>query len=159
MRVTSRSVNPPLSSFGLWPFGPSFPCFIAMCPYYSPLVSSFSRPLCFPSSPRTMNPGHIRLFIDQPMGTLLSSYGSAFPFHALTADTRVPVRSSEVRNLLNELIKVFVFGATRNYPGENSFPACLPGTNTHESMMITPVIAPCLQPPVVSTPRSCLPLR
>jgi hypothetical protein len=81
-RHTLQSVNPHLLFITvLESFGPILHCSICnVSYYYSPLVSSFPRPLCFPFSPRTMTlassafhwPNH---------GDSLVFIHSAFRFH------------------------------------------------------------------------------
>lgn len=94
-------------------------------------MSSFSRPLCFPSSPRTMNPGHIRVSLTNPWGhSCPRTYQRSLstPKCIVTFPSARNACQSEVRNLPSEVIKVWVPRCPQP-PGRILF--CLPGTNQH----------------------------
>jgi hypothetical protein len=119
--------------------------------YYSPLVSSFPCPLCFPFSPRTM--------------TLASSafhwpnHGDSLVFvcrrSVFTPKYIIAFLASRARLRVGDVIKV---RCHRNQPGSILSASLAPTPMNVNEPLITPVIALAWHPPVGTTPGSSLTL-
>ena len=151
---TLQSVNPHLLFVTVVDsFAPILHCSICnVSYYYSPLVSSFSRPLCFPFSPRTMTLASSAFHWPKSWDSLVFVQ-SAFRFH--TPKYIIAFLASRARLRVGDVIKV---RCHRNHP-EAFF---LPRSHQHpmnvNEPLITPVIAFAWYPPVVRLPGSSLTL-